>query len=376
MKRIVIIGAGIGGIVVARELRRKNRNVEIIMIDRSEIHTFSPSLLWALVGKRKPNQFQKKIRSKGVNLIVDSVLSIDWNQKIVNTISNELSYDYLVLSPGADLNPEKVPGFQQSAFNLYSLDGVMKAKEKLFSSSSGNVTILVSSIPFKCPAAPYEAALLIDSFFKERKINSNVTIVTPEEMPMSAGGPEAGRQVVELLKQRGISFHNKSAVTKIDTARKELIFSDQEAESFDLLIGIPAHSPPMFLKNSPIVAESGWVKVDPVTLQTSLPNVYAIGDITTIALPSGKPLPKAGVFAHAQAEIVASRITDELSMRTPKDEFLGEGGCFLEVGDGKAGFANGKFYSQEGPGVSIRPPSRFWHLAKVLFEKWWLWHWV
>ncbi|MBM9579222.1 NAD(P)/FAD-dependent oxidoreductase [Leptospira sp. 201903070] len=376
MKRVVIIGAGIGGIVVARELRKKNRNVEIIMIDRSEIHTFSPSLLWALVGKRKPNDFQKKIRSKGVNLIVDSVLSIDWNQKIVNTISNELSYDYLVLSPGADLNPEKISGFSDGAFNLYSVDGVMKAKEKLFASSSGNVTILISSLPFKCPAAPYEAALLIDSFFKERKIQPKITIVTPEEMPMSAGGPEAGIQVVELLKQKGISFQNQRAVTKIDSDRKELIFSNEERLDFNLLIGIPAHLPPMFLKDSPIVTETGWVKVDPVTLNTSLPNVYAIGDVTTIALPSGKPLPKAGVFAHAQAEIVASRIADEISLRTPKDLFRGEGGCFLEVGAGKAGFATGRFYSKDGPGVSIRRPSRFWHFAKVLFEKWWLWRWV
>ncbi|RHX81548.1 hypothetical protein DLM76_02790 [Leptospira yasudae] len=376
MKRVLIIGAGIGGIVVAKELRKKIRNVEILLIDRSEIHTFAPSLLWALVGERNANDIQKKISSKGFNFIVDSVLSIDWNQKVVNTISNELTYDYLVLSPGAEIIPERISGFSENAFNLYSLDGVLKAKESLFASSSGNVTILVSSIPFKCPAAPYEAAFLIDAFFKERKIKPNITIVTPEEMPMSAGGPEAGKQVVELLKRKGISFQNKKNLVKIDSKDKNLVFSDDSTEGFDLLIGVPPHSPPLFLKGAPILAESGWVKVDPATLNTSLPNVYAIGDVTTISLPSNRPLPKAGVFAHSQACVVASRIADELLNRTPTATFPGMGGCFLEVGEGKAGFAKGEFYSEKGPGVSIRRPSRFWHFAKIIFEKWWLFHWV
>ncbi|MCG6192351.1 FAD-dependent oxidoreductase [Leptospira sp. FAT2] len=376
MKRIVIVGAGVGGIVVARELRKKNRNAEIVMIDRSDVHTFAPSLIWALVGKRSPENFQKKIRPKGVNLISESVQSINWERKIVKTDSKEIHYDFLILSPGSELNPDKIPGFQENAFNLYSLEGVMKAKEQLLSSQFNKVTVMISSTPFKCPAAPYEIALLVRSMFLKQKRKITVEIVTPEEMPMSAGGPEAGIQLVEMLKRNGIEYHNRKTVGRIDSQSKELIFTDGESLKFELLLGVPAHTPPSFLKNSPIVSEIGWVKVNANTLLTSLPNVYAIGDVTSIPLPSGKPLPKAGVFAHAQAEVVASRISDELNHRTPQSIFQGEGSCFLEVGDGKAGFAQGKFYSETGPGVQLRAPSFLWHWGKVLFEKWWLWHWV
>lgn len=376
MERIVIVGAGIGGIVTANTLRKKRKNAEIFLIDRSDIHTFSPSLLWALVGKRSPVNFQKKIQSKGINFIQDSVISIDWDAKKVRTGSKELYYDYLVLSPGTDLIPEKIPGFKEAAFNLYSLEGVMKAREKLLSSSFDKVTVLISSAPYKCPAAPYEASLLIHSLIGERKMNSTVEIITPEEMPMAAGGPEAGIQLVEMLKMKDISFLNKKVVSKIDPIRKELIFSDQNILKFEILIGVPTHAPPSFLKNSPILSETGWVKVNPNTLETAIPGVYAIGDVTTIPLPSGKLLPKAGVFAHAQGEIVASRILDQLDNRNPKAVFEGQGSCFLETGDGKAGFAKGNFYAQSGPGIKLREPSFFWHWAKVLFEKWWLWHWV
>ena len=124
-----------------------------------------------------------------------------------------------------------------------------------------------------------------------------------------------------------------------------------------------------------MAGESGWVSVDRGTLATSFPGVYAIGDVTSIPLASGKPLPKAGVFAHAQAEVVAAEIAALWKGGTPISPFDGKGGCFIETGSGRAGFGSGDFYADPVPTMQLHPPSRRWHWGKVLFEKRWLYKW-
>jgi sulfide:quinone oxidoreductase len=129
------------------------------------------------------------------------------------------------------------------------------------------------------------------------------------------------------------------------------------------------------VKDSGLVAESGWIPVDARTLKTRYEGVYAVGDITTIMLPFGKPLPKAGVFAHYEAEAVAKNIAAELEGSKATHAFNGHGYCFLEMGKGHAGFASGDFYAIPEPWVKMSRPGVHWHWGKVLFEKWWLRHW-
>ena len=132
---------------------------------------------------------------------------------------------------------------------------------------------------------------------------------------------------------------------------------------------------PSVLKEAPIVGESGWVKVDPFTMETELEGIYALGDVTSIPLPVGKPLPKAGIFAHYQADVVSHRIACNIKGITPKMKFDGSGSCFIELGDGRAGYASGNFYVDPKPVVNMKGPSVIWHWGKALLEKWWLWHW-
>src|SRR5581483_7825969 len=126
---------------------------------------------------------------------------------------------------------------------------------------------------------------------------------------------------------------------------------------------------------SGLVAEPGWVPVDAGTLATKHPGVFVIGDLAAIKLASGMMLPKAGVFAHAEAETVAHNIAAEITGKGAQRRFDGHGFCWVETGDGKAAFGSGNFYAQPTPQVDLKQPAWRWHAAKILFEKYWLWKW-
>ena len=145
---------------------------------------------------------------------------------------------------------------------------------------------------------------------------------------------------------------------------------------YDLLIGVPPHKCPDVVRESGLAGEAGWIPVDPRKLKTEYDNVYAIGDITDIKLHSGLPLPKAGVFAHGQAEIVAENIALQIKGKERNKEFEGKGSCFIEIGGGLAGYASGNFYANPKPVVNLKKPGRMWHWSKILFERWWMRHWL
>jgi len=181
-----------------------------------------------------------------------------------------------------------------------------------------------------------------------------------------------------MLTSKGVAFHPLHKLISVDSHNHSLSFDGKESARYDLLVAIPPHRGPRIVREAGLTNEAGWVSVDRSTLKTNHENVYAIGDITAISIPGRwKPdmpmmLPKAGVFAHDQAEIVAQRIVDEINGIVPKTEFCGGGYCMLEAGEGLAGFAFGDFFAQPSPRLELRNIGRAWHLGKVLFEQWWL----
>ncbi len=378
-KKVVILGGGAGGLVAANKLRKAlSRDNEIILIDKNKNHLFAPSLLWLMVGWRKIEQIQKPLsilKGKGISFINAGVDGIDFENRTVFTGAGEARFDYLVIALGADTYPEKIPGFSEAAFNLYDSSGAGKIRDAIKTFDNGKLVVLVASAPYKCPAAPSETAMLLSAYFAERGRNVEIELVAPEPMPMGVAGPEVGKMVVSMLRSAGIGYKPEHHVEKIDPAKKEIVFQDGKAISYDLLIGIPPHGVPPVLKDSPILGESGWVKVNRGTLETDIENVYALGDVTGIPLKIGKPLPKAGVFAHFQADAAAGRIAAKINGQKAAEEFDGKGYCFIELGDGRAGYASGNFYAEPKPVVNLKKPSRLWHWVKVLFEKWWMWNW-
>jgi sulfide:quinone oxidoreductase len=382
-RKIVILGGGIGGVLVANYLRKSlNADHQIILIDKSDKHYYQPAFLGVMTGRLTPQATQKKLNSierKGVKFLNQSVIGIDPDNKKVETESGSVSYDYLIIALGADFAAEKIPGLIEAGFTPYRLESVENLRDEISKFQSGRIAVLVSSLPYKCPAVPYETAFLLDSFYKKkgRRKNISITIFTPEGLPMPSAGPAHGNAIKNLLKKRGIGFY--PLLTPVAVENREIVFADGRREGFDLLIYVPPHKVPDVIKNSALAGENGWISVDPANLKTKFENVYAIGDVTAIKLPgSYKPdtplfLPKAGVFAHEEAKVAAKNIAMEIKGKKPERKYSGEGMCFLETGEGKAGFAKGDFYATPAPKVYFKMPGNFWRFTKILFEKYWLW---
>ena len=378
---IVILGGGAGGLVAAHHLRRRlSGRDRIVVIDRSPDHLFQSSLLWHAVGQRRSDQIRRPLSDltrKGVEFINDEVMEIDTGARQVRTKSQSIDFDYLIVALGAQLRPDKVAGFDEMALNLYDLEGTARIHAALDAFSGGSVGVLVTDMPFKCPAAPYEAALLVDSFLRKKGVRdrSEVHVYTPEHQPMPIAGPVMGEAIAKVLSKRDIRYHPLFTFEKMDPGEQSIIASGGEPEKLDLLLAVPPHRVPEVVRSSGLIGSSGWMHTDPHTMETEHDGVYAIGDVNNIRLANGKNLPMAGVFAHYEAKVAAERIAAEIEGQAPEAVFDGRGHCWLELGDGKAGFAGGNFYAEPEPAVRLYPPMRPWHWGKVLFEKWWLRHW-
>jgi sulfide:quinone oxidoreductase len=242
------------------------------------------------------------------------------------------------------------------------------------------VAVVVSALPYKCPGAPHEGAMLIADAFRRRGVRDKVDVhlFTPEPQPMPVAGPALGEAVKQMLSGKGVVFHPLHKLTAVNAPARELAFEGKESFKYDLLVAIPPHRGPRVAREAGLTNEAGWIPVERTTLKTKHENVYAIGDVTTIPVPGRwKPdvplvLPKAGVFAHVQAEVVARRIAAEIAGAGPAHEFSGDGYCMLEAGEDMAGFAYGDFFAEPSPKIELRQLGPVWHWGKVLFEQWWL----
>lgn len=354
---------------------------EVVLVDKKDSYEFTPAFPWVMMGWRDPRQITRKLsllEKKGVKYVNAEVLKINPANRSVKTSNGDFRYDYLVVALGAELAPEIISGFSKWGHHVYSLEAAMKSREPLSTFSGKNIAVGISSLPFKCPAAPYETALLIDYHLRKRGIRGKVNFqfFTPETLPMGVAGVKVGNMVKEMLESRGIAYNPKLKLTSVDLKERRIIFEKGESMDFDLLFSVPPHKAPPVVTKTELTDKTGWMPTDRHTFKTAYDDVYAIGDVTYVKLPNGKMLPKAGVFAHGQAETVAQNIVTEIEGGNEK-EWDGKGSCFLETGFGKAAMAKGNFYAEPDPIVKIRWPniSRVWHWYKVLFEKYWLWRW-
>jgi sulfide:quinone oxidoreductase len=377
---VVVVGGGTGGIVAANRLRRRLRAEDrVVLVERDPVYRFAPSFLWVLTGERRPERISVelgRLRRRGIELVEVEARGLDTDARRVETSNGPIGYDRLVLAAGAELAPDLLPGFGEAALNVYTLDGAVAANRALEGFTGGRVVVLVSRLPYKCPAAPYETALLSEALLRKRGIEASVDVYTPEPFPMPTAGAEIGAAVRSILEQRGIGFHPEQTVEQIDVVARELVLAGGERVPYDLLLGVPPHRASRLLAESPLAGPTGFVPVDSATLATQVDGVYAIGDAASIPIAGGKFLPKAGVFANKQAQIVAARIAEELRGASPKGRFDGSGGCFLELGEGAAAYASGSFYGEAGPTMRLRRPGRQWHLAKIAVERYYLRRWL
>jgi sulfide:quinone oxidoreductase len=384
MKTIIILGGGVGGITTANELgNHLSEDVKIILIEKNEEHTFAPSYLWLMTGDRNRHEINVPLKSllkKNIELVNAPVDEINPADRIVKANHREFQYDFLVIALGADLAPEKIPGWDESIHTFYTFEGAARLYNTLKNFASGKIAIVISSMPYKCPGAPHEGAMLIENFIASGGFRKQVEIslYTPESQPLPVAGPDLGNAVKSILDQKGIHFHPLMQLVSVDTKSKKLYFNGNNCFEYDLLIVIPPHKSPDVISKSGLANTNGWIDVQPASLQTKYENVFAIGDVSSIPLPGrwipDKPmmLPKAGVFSHLEANVVAKNIIRKIQGLKADEKFCADGYCMLEAGEDLAGFAYGDFFGVPHPQVHLKKIGKKWHIGKVLFEKWWL----
>ena len=375
-KTVVIVGAGTGGIVLANALREQiGRAHRIVVVERSETHAFAPSFLWLMVGQRTRASISRPLRSllrDGIDLVIGEATEVDAAQRLVRVGSETIAYDTLVLATGAGMSMEGLAG----AETFFTLEGAARLEGVLREFPGGKVAVVVASTPYKCPGAPAEGAMLIRDHLRQRGVGAEVDLYTPEPQPMPVAGPALGEAVVGMLAERGVGYHPGHALRAVERGTVE--FEGRGRVEADLVVAIPRHAPPAILRTAGVTNEAGWAAADSRTLATRDGAIFAIGDCASVAMPGRwKPdvplfLPKAGVFAHAQAIALAGRIAAEIAGSRTLPEFCANGFCMLEAGEHLAGFAYGDFYGTPAPELHLRNVGRAWHLSKVLFEKWWL----
>ncbi|MGE3758580.1 MAG: NAD(P)/FAD-dependent oxidoreductase [Pseudobdellovibrionaceae bacterium] len=380
-KRVLILGGGVGGVVSAHYLRKLlPRPYRITVVDREAEQVFAPSLLWLMIGGRKAKSISRPLKGlnkKGVEFIHGRIEKISPQNKSVVVSGQELKGDAVVISLGADTSGKSVPGLEESGHSMYSLGGASSIYEKLKSFRAGKIILLTAAPVYKCPAAPYEAAMLIEYACRRQGIRDKVQIelYAAEPGPMGTAGPEVSAAVRKMVEDRGVKYFPSHQVVSVQGPAQTISFAGGIQTKFDLLFYVPVHTVPQVVKEAGLTSESGWISVDRHTLETKFDGVFAIGDVTSIPLKMGKPLPKAGVFAHAQAEIVANNLATKLTGSGEIKHFDGRGQCFIETGDHKAGIGKGNFFAEPTPQMDMKAPSLKWHIGKILFEKYWLWKW-
>lgn len=388
-KTVVVLGGGIGGVVAATTLHKQlptpNR---VVLVDREPDHLFAPSLLWLITGQRTARQISRpldRLTEKGIEVVCGDIDRIDPATRRVSIIersptgdsSRDIDADYLVISLGADFAPDAIPGLAEAGHSFYTLAGAETLRDALTVFDGGRIVVLTAAPAYKCPAAPYEAAMLINDHLRRRKLDdrTRIDLYAAEPGPLVVAGPDVSAGVRSMVEAAGIGYHPEHQVVSVDPAQRRLTFANGSTADFDLLAYVPPHRAPPVVREAGLTDDSGWIPADRDTLHTRYPGVYAIGDVTGIPLKMGKPLPKAGVFAEREAAVVAHNIIHDITGIGEPETFDGHGECFIETGGGKAGFGRGNFYAEPAPRVALHPVGRRWHLGKLLFEKRWLRRW-
>ena len=377
-KTILVLGGGIGGISTAKEISRKIGNEDginlarILVFEKEEQNVFGPSLTWLMVGKRDRDDVQKDtedIESRGIEVVFGNIETVDPNHVSVTVQGKTYNGDYMIVSLGVEQTSKY--NLEHVGHNFYTPKGASSFYDQLKDFNSGKIAILVSSLPYKSPVAPYEAAMLIENYISKKGLleKTEINVYTPESEPMPFAGEKISKNVKQLMQSKGVRYWPDYQI--VSASESGLIFKTSSdntvAEEFDLLAYTPNHECPAVIRDTGLVGKSEWIKVDPKTMATNFKNVYAIGDITTIPLDNGETLAKAGVFAQHQGYTVAHNIARNISGKDANKTFEGEGKYILDLGD-KAQKVSGDFYESD---VDTKNPSIIRHWEKVLSEKSW-----
>jgi sulfide:quinone oxidoreductase len=378
MKRVVILGGGSGGAVAAKRLGRWSREgeLEVVLIDRSRWHEYRPSYLWVMTGRREPADVRRELstleRRYGTRVVKAEVTAIDAEARRVQTGSaGGFDYDYLIVSLGAELaRSPQLAGLEAP----WELDDALAARERLGGFDGGRIVVGVESWPYRCPPAPFEAAMMMRYLAEQRGVSerTEISVFHPWEKPMETFGPLMVDGFGRFLDQRRVAFEGGFQLAGHDSGHRVLRGEDGRELPYDLALVVPEHRAPAVVRDSGMVADGGYMDVElPSMASPRFDDVWGIGDVVAPTIGLGM----AGVFAHFQAEHVASQIIDRV-----RGTFAGElynmvGICVMDTGyEGAAVWCD---FSEKLAGRSDVPDCRMlggmrsFRAVKSGFEAYW-----
>ena len=370
---VLILGGGFGGLSAANELRNilPSSRVKITVIDKKNWFMVGFAKLWIMNGSRtfeNSTGSLSALSKKEINFLNEEILKIDLENKQVKTKSNILTYDYLIIALGAVLAPQKIPGLLENGMNLYDYKESEKIHEKIMNLNSGIIAISIMGIPYKCPPAPFEASLLIDSMLRDAGVRESIQIhfYSPAPITLPAAGPEISKKILSLINSENIIFHDSCKIKSIE--KNKLIFQNGKEAIFDLLLAIPPHIAPKVIYESGLAKEDGFIPINR-DCKTTFENVYAVGDVTTLTVIDTMTVPKAGVFAEGEAITVAQNIISNIQSKNELLLFDGKGGCFIESGRDTASIIEVDMFTESKPTTKLTEFTSKHLDEKLQFEK-------
>jgi sulfide:quinone oxidoreductase len=386
-KRIVILGCGTGGTMVANRLRRRfdADEAEIHVVDLDDRHVYQPGLLFVPFGLTSLDEIVRpRVRQLRDGIVfhereVDAVW-IERDELLLDD-GTTLRYDVLVVATGSRLQPEETegltgPGWNERAFTFYTPEGAAALATALERFDGGRLVVNLVDMPIKCPVAPLEFAFLADWYFHERGIRDRVELVFSTPLDSAFTKPAASEHLAGLFDEKRIELVTDFNAGEVDSDRGRLISYDERELEFDLLVTVPVHSGAAFIDCSPGLGDAlGFVPTDKSTLQaTARPNVFALGDATDL------PTSKAGSVTHFEAEVLTENVERFLAGQELVPGYDGHANCFVETGFHKALLIDFNYETEPLPGhfptalgLPLLRESRVNHLGKLMFQ-WIYWH--
>ncbi len=385
--RIVILGAGTGGTIMANRLRKTYAESEasITVVDRDDRHIYQPGLLFVPFGLTHPEDIvrpRKRQIHKGIDYHQSEIDRVDVEADRVHlTDGTTLDYDVLIVASGTDLLPQETegltgPGWMEKVFTFYTLEGAAALEAALTRFDGGRIVVNFIDLPIKCPIAPLEFVFMTDWYFHERGIRDRVDITYVTPLDGAFTKPIAAQSLGDLMAEKHIELVTEFNTGEVDGEGGRLVSYDEREVPFDLAVIVPLHGGASFVERSPALGDDlGFVPTDPHTLQSTVkPNIFAIGDATNI------PTSKAGSVTHFEAEILQDNVRRFLAGEPLEGEYDGHANCFIETGFKKALLIDfnydtepleGHFPAQVG--MPLLKESRLNHLGKLMFQ-WFYWH--
>lgn len=371
-KRVVVLGGGVAGTIVANQLARKisgelrSKAVTVTQIGNTDTHVYQPGWLYIPFDLARPEELkrpQKSLLDPGVDFVNDNIASIDIKgQKLTSKSGKEYTYDILVIATGSVPRPDLTPGLSEAGHWFYTEEGALKLRDALRSFTGGKIVIAMG-VPHKCPVAPVEVTLMLDDYLRKRGLRDKSEIYYTYPVGAVHTIPAVAKWGAPVFEERGIKYEVFFNMKEVDPAKKILYSMEGSQVPFDLLISIPQHRGAQVVLDSKL-GEGGWIPTHKETLQMEgTENVFVVGDTTNL------PVSKAGSTAHFSADVLVENLIDALNGEKPSHRYDGKVFCFIETGRNQASYIS---FNYTNPPVPPTPTTAV-HWMKISYNKmYWL----